>query len=103
MKVAKKIAPQSYSLNNIGSLLGKRPFSTIENLCESMVSQRHKSYVPKDIDLVEYDKHLLKKQLDLEIMRIEVDVTTALRKVTRERNEEGMFTRLMGELRVIAK
>jgi hypothetical protein len=36
-------------------------------------------------------------------MRIEVDVTTALRKVTRERNEEGMFTRLMGELRVIAK
>jgi hypothetical protein len=58
MKVSKKIQCKPYSLKSIGSLLGKRPFSSIENLSEGMVSQRHKVYIPKDFDLVEYDKYL---------------------------------------------
>jgi hypothetical protein len=58
MKVVKKIQSKPYCIKRIGSLLGKRPFSSIENLSEGLVSQRHKVYLPKDFDLVEYDKYL---------------------------------------------
>lgn len=38
MKIVNKIAPKVYAIDQIGSLLGKRPFSTIESLTESLVT-----------------------------------------------------------------
>lgn len=58
--------------------------------------------MPKDIDLVDYDKYLFQKQLDMEIMRIRVD-GAAKRDVTREKNEIGMFQRLHAELNSVAQ
>ena len=75
-----------------------------------MVSKRHKRYVPTDFDLTEYDSHLFKKQMDFEIMKIEVVKTNSTetstgieRYVTRQKNIEGQFRRLMDELTTIAK
>lgn len=65
--------------------------------------------MPTDFDLVDYDKELLKKQLDLETMEVtltrdaqkEVDSENPncfpfyTRSVRRETNEEGMFRRLL--------
>lgn len=64
-----------------------------------------KKFVPVNIDLVDYDKELLKKQLDLETVEItlkhdqdkakEYDIETYYaRSVKRYPNEEGMFNRL---------
>lgn len=67
-----------------------------------------KKYVPTNFDLVDYDKELLKKQLDLETVEItlkrdaerEADPENPegapfyLRSVFRYQNEDGMFRRL---------
>ena len=104
MKVVKKIEATPYKMDKeVGSLLGKRTFSTFEKLTETLVSQRHKIFLPKDIDLVEYDAHLFQKQLDLEIMKIKAKPDNQQRTVTRQKNEQGTFTRLMNELEQIGK
>lgn len=64
--------------------------------------------MPSNVDTTEYDRHLFQKYLDLEIMRIKVHPPQSqdlkiVREVTRERNETGIFQRLMGELNAIAK
>jgi hypothetical protein len=68
----------------------------LESLSELLVSHRHKVYLPKNIDLIEYDRLLFLKLMDMEIMR--VSNKTEKREVTRERNESGMFRRLKNEL-----
>lgn len=74
MKIVQKIEYKPYRMNReVGSLLGKRSFGTFERLSENLVSQRHKIFLPKDIDLIEYDAHLFQKQLDLEVMRIKAN------------------------------
>jgi len=80
----------------------------MEGFSECLESQRHKLYVPSNVDTTEYDKHLFQKYLDLEIMRVKVQPAQTqdvkiVREITRERNEPGIFGRLMGELNVIAK
>lgn len=75
-----------------------------------------KKYIPTNFDLIDYDKELLKKQLDLETVEItlkrdaekEADPENPAgmpfyeRSVRRETNEEGMFRRLQQELLKIA-
>lgn len=65
-----------------------------------------KKFVPVNIDLVDYDRELFKKQLDLETVKItlnrdaakEIEYQTTgpyyVRSVERSSNEEGMFRRL---------
>lgn len=52
--------------------LDKRPLSanTLEHELENHLSLRMKKFIPANIDLVDYDKDLLKKQLDLETVKI---------------------------------
>lgn len=59
--------------------------------------------MPKDIDLVDYDRYLFQKQLDMEIMRIRFDAAQQKREVSREKNEIGMFKRLHSELHSVAQ
>jgi hypothetical protein len=72
-----------------------------------------KKILPSNFDLVDYDKELLKKQLDLETVVINITQNEDLAKKyeiypyyhrTWERapNEEGMFKRLMQDLEVIS-
>ena len=72
-----------------------------------------KKYVPSNFDLVDYDKELLKKQLDLETVEItltqdpekakEYELPIYYRRsVVRFPNEEGTFNRLQAELATIA-
>lgn len=64
-----------------------------------------KKFVPTDFDLVDYDKEIFKKNLDLETVQItlsrdeekELDYEIKpyyVRSVVRFPNEEGMFRRL---------
>ena len=64
-----------------------------------------KRFLPTNFDLVDYDKELLKKQLDLEIVRITLERDAEReerycvdkyysRKVEKMANEDGMFKRL---------
>lgn len=74
-----------------------------------------KKFLPTNFDLVDYDRELFKKQMDLEKVEItlsrdeekEKEYETTLpyyvRSVVRSSNEEGMFRRLMQELLEIAK
>ncbi len=39
---------------------------TLENLLEFQLAKRMKKFLPSDFDLVDYDRELFKKQLDLE-------------------------------------
>jgi len=68
-----------------------------------------KIFVPTNFDLVDYDKELLKKQLELETVEVtmnrdaekekEYEVPTYYKRaVVRFPNEEGMFMRLQREL-----
>ena len=76
---------------------------------ELQLSRRMKKFVPSNLDLVDYDKELLKKQLQLETVEITLtkDEVKAKeynldeyyrRTVKRFPNEEGMFKRLQSEL-----
>ena len=73
-----------------------------------------KKFIPSDFDLIDYDEQLLKKQLDLETVRIILNrdaereeefqqVPYYLRTVERFTNEEGMFKRLMDDLERIGQ
>lgn len=64
-----------------------------------------KKFIPSNLDLVDYDKELMKKQLDLEVMEItltrdeekakEYEISDYYRRtIKRYPNEEGMFNRL---------
>lgn len=67
-----------------------------------------KNYLPTDFDLVDYDRELLKKQLDLETVEITLKRDAEkesepenpngapyyVRSVVRTTNEEGSFKRL---------
>lgn len=64
-----------------------------------------KKFIPTNFDLVDYDKELLKKQLDLEIVRITLDRDSErefrycvdkhfTRTVVKMPNDDGMFNRL---------
>jgi len=73
-----------------------------------------KVFVPTNYDLVDYDRDLMNKQLELEVMEItmtrdagkekEYEVPCYYkRSVVRYSNEEGMFMRLQRELAEIAQ
>ncbi len=74
-----------------------------------------KKYLPTNFDLVDYDRELLKKQLDLETVQVIMDRDAEreaaendgrpiyVRSVKRFTNEEGMFERLRMDLQRIAQ
>lgn len=76
-----------------------------------------KNFVPTNFDLVDYDRELLKKQLDLETVEVtlkrdaereaEPENTEGapfyVRSVVRSQNEDGMFRRLQLDLQRIAQ
>lgn len=73
-----------------------------------------KKYLPTNFDLIDYDRELLKKQLDLETVQLILDRDGEresaendghpfyVRSVKRFTNEEGMFERLRMDLQRIA-
>lgn len=83
-----------------------RPENTLENYLEAhSLSKRMKKFVPTNFDLVDYDKELLKKQLDLTTMEVTLTKDSEKakeyemeeyykRSVVRFTNEEGTFRRL---------
>jgi len=89
----------------------------VEQEVENHLKLRMKQYIPQDFDLVDYDRELLKKQLDLETVRVtlkrdperEADPENPagqpfyVRHIERETNEEGMFRRLQEELSKMAQ
>jgi hypothetical protein len=42
----------------------------LEEFAEHLVSKRHKVYIPTDFDLIDYDAHQLKKQIEFDKMTI---------------------------------
>jgi hypothetical protein len=76
-----------------------------------------KTFVPTNFDLVDYDKELLKKQLDLETVEVTLKRDAEreaepenlegapfyVRSVSRFTNEEGTFRRLQMDLSRIAQ
>jgi hypothetical protein len=99
--------------------IDSRPLETssLEATLEQNLALRMKKFLPTNFDLVDYDKELFKKQLDLEKVEITLtrdhdreleyelapDMSYYVRSVVRSSNEEGMFSRLMQELCVIVK
>lgn len=87
----------------------------MEATLEQNLAMRMKKFLPTNFDLIDYDKELFKKQMDLEKVEItltrdeekemeyEISFPYYARSVVRSSNEEGMFSRLMQELLVIAK
>lgn len=86
----------------------------LESDLEHNLSLRMKKYLPGDFDLVDYDRELLKKQLDLETVTIslshvpEKDIENDgksyyKRDVTRMTNEDGMNMRLFMDLQKIGQ
>lgn len=78
---------------------------TIESVLEEQLAKRMKKFIPTDFDLVDYDKELLKKQLDIQSIKVtlikddekakEYDMPNYYeREVRKVQNEEGMFARL---------
>ena len=110
MKPVQKIVYKPYCLDQVGSLLGKRGHSTLEEFAEHLVSKRHKVYIPTDFDLIDYDSHQLKKQIEFDKMTITItdtncpDLPTGIKRyVTRQEDMEAKFRRLNEELESIAK
>lgn len=78
-----------------------------------------RKYLPTNFDLVDYDRDLLKKQLDLETVQVVLNkeesvgldqllegghnTTTYVRSVSRFTNEEGTFMRLKMDLQKIGQ
>ncbi len=76
-----------------------------------------KKFVPTNFDLVDYDRELLKKQLDLETVEVTLKRDAEreaepenpegapfyVRSVVRSQNEDGMFRRLQLDLQRIAQ
>eukprot|EP00347_Sterkiella_histriomuscorum_P011097 403373765 len=109
--------PNEYIANDTVYLsLDKRILSasSFEMELENHLTIRMQKLLPKDFDIVEYDKELLQKQLDLETVEITLtqDAAKAIefdvdvfyeRAVRRFPNEEGMFRRLQMELSEIGQ
>lgn len=81
----------------------------LEHDLEFSLSLRMKKYLPSNFDLVDYDRELLKKQLDLETVTVslthipEKDIENDgkpfyKRDVSRMTNEDGMNMRLFMDL-----
>lgn len=120
-KELKKLNPEVNSYDPINEQaiylsLDKRSSAapSLEQELENLLSQRMRKFVPTNFDLVDYDKELFKKQIDLEIVEITLNrdaekekeyeqVPFYTRTVNRCANEEGMFKRLQQELLVIGK
>ena len=87
----------------------KREANLLETEIEKSLSVRMKKFIPSNFDLVDYDKELLKKQLDLETVQVTLTKPESnlkkseedliyTRSVVRFNNEEGTFNRLMNDL-----
>jgi hypothetical protein len=50
-----------YDYENIVYTQANRPDQTLDNFLESQLSKRMKKFLPTNLDLVDYDKELLKK------------------------------------------
>ena len=61
----------------------------MDRLFEGLIANRHKTFIPKEEETVQYDTFLFEKQLDMEVMRITWNPATEQREVTREPNEPG--------------
>jgi hypothetical protein len=71
MKIQKKVGFQPYSMERpFQSVLGKRSFSSMEALATKLEDMRHKVYLPKQNETIEFDKELIDKLLEIEIMKI---------------------------------
>lgn len=93
-----------------------RPLETLDQVFERKMSKRLSKFHAKPIDRTQYDKELLQKQLDLEIIKIYITIQDdSLKKAflqehgqcnmkpykrttTKETNEEGKYQRLISEL-----
>ena len=98
----------------------KRPMETIDAIFERKMSKRLSKFHAKPIDRTQYDKELLNKQLDLEIIKIYITIQDDSikqaflqehgqcsgkpykRTTTKETNEEGKYQRLIKELEDLA-
>ena len=91
-----------------------RDNQNLEYDLEYSLSLRMKKYLPQNFDLVDYDRELLKKQLDLETVTVslshipEKDIENDgkpyyKRDVTRMTNEDGMNMRLFMDLQKIGQ
>lgn len=99
-----------------------RPLRDMDTIFEKKMSKRLASFHAKLIDRTQFDKELLRKQLDLETINItmndEEDVVKEMfinecdgqctgkaynRAITKEINEEGKMRRLINELEEIAQ
>jgi len=82
----------------------------LEEFAEHLVSKRHKIFIPTDFDLIDYDSHQLRKQIEFDKMTITItetdspDVSTGIKRyVTRQEDMEAKFRRLNEELESIAR
>ena len=82
----------------------------MEEFAEHLVSKRHKIFIPTDFDLIDYDSHQLRKQIEFDKMTITItetnspDVPTGIKRyVTRQEDMEAKFRRLNEELESIAR
>ena len=103
-----------YSMNDFSLFTSfqSRENPNLEYDLEQSLSLRMKKYLPSNFDLIDYDRELLKKQLDLETVTVslshmpEKDVENDgkpyyKREVSRMTNEEGMNMRLFMDLQKI--
>ena len=97
-----------------------RPMETIDAIFERKMSKRLSKFHAKPIDRTQYDKELLQKQLDLEIIKIYITIQDDSikqaflqehgqcnmkpykRTTTKETNEEGKYQRLIAEIENMA-
>ena len=98
-------SPHSYNVNepHVYLSIASRSLEcqTVEQELEQHLSLRMKKFIPSNFDLVDYDRELFKKQMDLETVQITLNKDERqefVRSVVRFANEEGMFNRLQQEL-----
>ncbi len=105
-----------YSSNDISLFTSfeTRANPNLEHDLEHSLSLRMKKYLPSNFDLIDYDRELLKKQLDLETVTVslshipEKDIENDgkpyyRRDVSRMTNEDGMNMRLFMDLQKIGQ
>lgn len=118
LKKVEKLPRVSYNtrkMPNIDLDQFSRPCKTIEDLGEVHLGKRLRVFVPSNLDSIDYDRDLFKKQMQLETVEITLKrdqvkeekfpelVPFFRRTVIREKNEEALYERLLGELETIAK
>ena len=67
LKPVEKIASEPYLITQLGK---RRTYPTMDRLFEGLIANRHKTFIPKEEELVQYDTFLFEKNLDMEVMRI---------------------------------